>query len=120
MICKVFFISTVYNLQLSCPRCLVNCNFSVWLTFNHSFNRFYDSELQTNQERTFIISVPSDKGTIFSHSRIKIYTHPSTLQHHHHTALKANMQLTALVRNPPLPGVTFTHMLKPLLCNKTV
>ena len=37
MICKVFFISTVYNLQLSCPRRNVNCNSSVWLTFTHSF-----------------------------------------------------------------------------------
>jgi len=50
MICEVFLNSPVYNLQLSRPGCNANCNSSVWLTFNHSFNLFYDSEPQIDQE----------------------------------------------------------------------
>lgn len=117
MICEIFFISTVYNVQLPCPRCNINCNFS--LAYFHL--QLADPEPQTYQEiKNIPSSVPSDDNTVFFHSHIEIYKQPSTLQHHHHTALKANMQPAARVTNPLLPRVTSTHMLKPLLCNKTV
>lgn len=47
MICVVFSFSTVYNIQLSAPRCKINSNSSVWLTVTH---RFWMSNISRNEE----------------------------------------------------------------------